>query len=202
METGEGFVREFVAEPGARVQEGDPLIVCEDPVLVAEVRVLHARMRELTARFRQHWPTELVKAAMVQEEMKYVAEELAQARQRMDDLIIKSQVDGRFVVPLSADMPGRFVRRGEQLGYVVDLTRNSYQGTPAMEKRIAGRVISRIQGTSSANLTRTNGPSSIGSIQRPRGTRTIACALRNLPLRVWIQSVLIGRTIDRRQTLP
>ena len=118
----EGFVDRIVARPGARVRLGAVLIVSRDPALSAQVEVLTARLRELEARYTEQLPTDRVKAEMIKEELLYVAESLARARQRLAELIIKSRADGTFVVPQAEDLPGRFVRQGELLGYVVDLT--------------------------------------------------------------------------------
>ncbi|MBI2875403.1 MAG: efflux RND transporter periplasmic adaptor subunit [Candidatus Tectomicrobia bacterium] len=117
----EGFVDRIVASPGTRVRRGDLLIVCRDPLLSTEVKVLEARQRELKARYTEQWPQDLVKAAIVREELQHVTERLARARQRAADLVVRSQAEGTFVVPQAEDLPGRFIRQGEQLAYVLDL---------------------------------------------------------------------------------
>ncbi len=118
----EGFVERVVARPGDRVRRGDVLIVCTDPVLSAKVRELEARLREVEARYReQAIGKDRVKAALIEEERRFVAETLADERRRLADLVIRSGTDGTFVAPLAADMPGRFVKKGEVLAHVVDL---------------------------------------------------------------------------------
>ena len=51
--------------------------------------------------------------------MRHVESQLAWFRQRAADLIVWSPADGVFVLPDDKDLKGRFVRRGEPLGYVV-----------------------------------------------------------------------------------
>ena len=116
-----GFVERVVPQPGSRVRPGDLLVECRDPELLARVRVLAARVKELRARYDEQRPTDRVKAALVQEEIRYAEEDLARARQDVAALTIRSQTEGTFVLPTAADLPGRFVRRGDFLAYVVNL---------------------------------------------------------------------------------
>ena len=116
----EGFVERIVATPGARVSRGDVLILLRDPQARTRVEVLRARVRELDARYAQQQPVDLVKAAIIQEQLYYAHEDLARALERASELTIRSGADGTFVVTTPEDMPGRFVRKGEQLAYVVE----------------------------------------------------------------------------------
>jgi putative peptide zinc metalloprotease protein len=117
----DGFVTRIVATPGARVARGDTLVVLRDAEITARVEMLAARVRELRAQYDAQRPLDQVKAAIVQEELRYAQEDLARASQRAAELTIKSGVAGTFVVPTPDSLPGRFVRKGEQLAYVVEL---------------------------------------------------------------------------------
>jgi len=116
----EGFVDRLITMPGARVSCGDPLIECSDPLLPARIRVLESRLAELKATYDTQILSDRVQAQITSEEMKRVAGELDDVRKRTDDLTIRSSADGIFLSPMSQDLPGRFVRRGELLGYVLD----------------------------------------------------------------------------------
>jgi len=118
-----GFVERMVARPGSRVRPGDVLLECADPSLLARVQVLAARLREFRARYDEQRAADRVKAAQFQEEIRYVEEDLARARAEQGALTVRSQAEGIFVLPAAADLPGRFVRRGELLGYTVNLER-------------------------------------------------------------------------------
>ena len=118
----EGFVERFGTRPGDRVARGDLLIVLRDPVLSTQARVLAARVQELEARYREQQPVDLVKAAIMKEELDYAAGALARAREREADLSIRSRAEGTLVIPQAENLPGRFVRRGEVLAYVVNLS--------------------------------------------------------------------------------
>jgi putative peptide zinc metalloprotease protein len=64
---------------------------------------------------------DLVKAKILEEEQHYIEESVARARERQTDLAICSKTSGTFVLPKAEDLPGRFVKRGDVLAYVVDL---------------------------------------------------------------------------------
>ena len=117
----EGFVERVAATPGARVRRGDVLIVLRDPEVRARVEVLGARVRELRARYDEQQPVSVVKASIILEELRYAQEDLARAAERAAELTIRSGTEGTFVVPTPEDLPGRFVKKGEQLAYVVEL---------------------------------------------------------------------------------
>jgi len=116
----DGFVNRIIATPGNQIRSGELLIECSDPLLPANIRVLESRLRELKALYETQVLSDRVKAAVTNEEMKHVKGQLEDARRRADDLTIRSLTDGLFLIPMVQDLPGRFVRRGELLGYVID----------------------------------------------------------------------------------
>ena len=117
----EGFVERVVATPGTRVRRDDVLLVLRDPEVRTRVEVLAARVRELKARYDEQQPVDVVKAAIVQEELRYAQQDLARTSERASELTVRSGTEGTFVVPTPEDLPGRFVKKGEQLAYVVEL---------------------------------------------------------------------------------
>jgi putative peptide zinc metalloprotease protein len=116
----DGFVQRVVARPGSRVGRGETLVIMRDPELTARVRELEARLAEVEARFREQQSRDLVKAELVRRELAYAREQLAEARARVAELTIRAGVAGTFVVPVPEDLPGRFVRKGEVIGYTVE----------------------------------------------------------------------------------
>jgi putative peptide zinc metalloprotease protein len=117
----EGFVARVVASTGAPVAPGDLLVQLEDPVVSAEAEVASARVRELEAqRASQQW-VDRAETAIVEEQLGYARDRLDHARKRLADLEIRAGAAGTFVVPRAADLPGRFVKRGELIGHVIDL---------------------------------------------------------------------------------
>jgi putative peptide zinc metalloprotease protein len=115
-----GFVERLVAEPGTRVKKGDPLIKCSDPLLPAQIKVLESKLRELEAVCDNQRISDRVQMEITKEEIRGVQAQLDDARQRAWELTVRSASSGTFIVPMAQDLPGRFVKRGELLGYVLD----------------------------------------------------------------------------------
>jgi len=116
----EGFVERLLVPVDSSVVRGQPLIEVQDPFLLTRVAVLRAQLRELSAQYDALMLEDLVQAAMVREEMASVAANLERSREREAELIIRSPANGRFVVPNAADLPGRFVTKGQLVAYVVE----------------------------------------------------------------------------------
>jgi putative peptide zinc metalloprotease protein len=115
----DGFIERVLAAPGAEVARGQPLIETGDPFLRTRVTLLKAQLAELSAQYDALVVEDRVQAAMVREEMASVAANLERSREREAQLVIRSPVDGRFVAPNAADLPGRFVSKGQLVAYVV-----------------------------------------------------------------------------------
>ena len=115
----DGFVAKVIARPGARVSRGEPLIEAVDPLLPPRVRLLEARREELEARYYAERVDSLVRAQIALENMKSIDAELQRARERARDLVVRSPSEGIFALPSAEDLPGRFLRQGELVGYVI-----------------------------------------------------------------------------------
>jgi putative peptide zinc metalloprotease protein len=116
----EGFVERLLVPVDSSVVRGQPLIEAQDPFLLTRVAVLKAQLRELSAQYDALVLDDRVQAAMVREEMSSVAANLERSREREAELIIRSPTNGRFVAPNAADLPGRFVTKGQLVAYVVE----------------------------------------------------------------------------------
>ena len=117
----DGFIERIVAAPGSLVKAGEILVKCRNPRFEADLRILRGRVRELEARHAEQVPTDLVKAAIVAEELQYARRELARVQRRVDELTMRSKTDGVFVLSAEKDWPGRFLHQGEVIAHVVDL---------------------------------------------------------------------------------
>ena len=115
----DGFVVRALAAPGAAVKRGEPLIEAADPLLAPRIRMLEAQREELEARYYAERVDNLVRAQMRLEGLKSVDAELARARERARELTIASPGAGVFALPAAQDLPGRFVRKGELVAYVI-----------------------------------------------------------------------------------
>ena len=64
--------------------------------------------------------------------------ELARRDERARHLVARSEADGTFVLAKSEDMPGRFFRQGEVLGYVTPASSNIVRVTVLTLRRKLG----------------------------------------------------------------
>jgi putative peptide zinc metalloprotease protein len=116
---GDGFVVRLLAQPGSQVESGELLARAENPVLQAAAKALAARVSELEARYQALWRDEPAQAQVVREQLIQERAKLARALERVGQLEITSRARGVLVVPRAPDWPGRFVRQGELIGYVL-----------------------------------------------------------------------------------
>jgi len=141
----DGFVHSVVATERQAVRAGDPLVVMEDPELLAQVRVFEAQLREQQARLAAAFDDRVL-THVIREEIAHITSRLAESRRRAADLTIRSPADGVFVMPASVDAPGRFVRRGEVVAHVLDLSRALVQVVvPQGEADLVRNMTSRVE---------------------------------------------------------
>ncbi|MDH4095145.1 MAG: PqqD family peptide modification chaperone [Betaproteobacteria bacterium] len=150
----DGFVRRIVAEPGSIVGRGSPLLVSDNPELAPRIKVLEAQLRLLEVRAQAELIDNRTRREMTLEEIAATRQELEHARRLHRDLTVLSPTSGTFVLSLPAqDLPDRFLRKGQEIGYVVpaktvtarvlvsqddiDLVRS---GTEAVRVKLAGRL--------------------------------------------------------------
>jgi putative peptide zinc metalloprotease protein len=116
----DGFVERLIVQSGTKIKRGDALIECSDPLLPAQIKVLKAQQKELEATYDAQIISDKVKAEITREEIQDVVAKLEDACDRANQLTVRSGASGTFVVPKAQDLPGRFVKRGELLGYILN----------------------------------------------------------------------------------
>jgi putative peptide zinc metalloprotease protein len=115
----DGFVRRLLVEQGERVTAGEALVESEEPGLDAKLTSLKARVAELEATTAAERLTARVKAELTAMELAHVRAELATQTDRARRLIVRSQGEGMFAVLKPQDLPGRFIREGQEIAYVL-----------------------------------------------------------------------------------
>ena len=119
----DGFLVRLLVPPDSAVRKGQPLIQADEPFLATRVAVLESQLTELDAKYLALVTADRVQAAMVREEIIASQANLKRARERVEGLVFRSPGDGRFIVPNAEDLPGRFITKGQLVGYVVDQPR-------------------------------------------------------------------------------
>jgi len=115
-----GFLARYLVEPGTRVEPGEPLVESVDSALAAEIRIAEARVAQLEAQYAQHFVTDRVQAQVTREQLDRELAALERALERGADLIARGESAGIFTVPHPADLAGRYFRKGELIGYVIE----------------------------------------------------------------------------------
>ncbi len=79
--------------------------------------------------YESEWNNHRTKRKVLAEQIKTVEAKIKHVQHQLASLEVKSPADGRVVIPRSEDLPGRYKRKGELLGYVVN------------EKELVSRVL-------------------------------------------------------------
>ncbi|MBK9021693.1 MAG: hypothetical protein IPL72_17600 [Sulfuritalea sp.] len=116
----EGFIVDLLAPADGEVSRDQPLVRAEEPFLAARVAMLEAQLQELIAKYDASLTMDRVQAAMLREQIIAADANLQRSRERAADLVFRSPANGRFIVPNAADLAGRFVSKGQLIGYVVE----------------------------------------------------------------------------------
>ncbi len=117
-----GVVAEVLAAPNGAVVQGEPLFQMTDPFLASRVRVLEAEVKELEFRYDATNVDDRAEAKIISERLRHARAELALNRQRSEELLVRSPVNGIFILPRAADLVGRYVHKGETLAYVANFS--------------------------------------------------------------------------------
>ena len=116
----DGFIEALKVANDQRVAPGMPLLSMYDPFLQSEARIAQARVRELKSRYRASRATSQIEAGIVKEELRVALSELKFLQQKTRSMSIKAFKDGNVLLLDADDLAGRFVRRGDLLGYILD----------------------------------------------------------------------------------
>jgi len=118
----DGFIEEVLVDPGSQVRAGEPLVQARDPFLAARVKLLEANKKELESQLMAARTVDRVQTEVIREALVAAEAALQVAREKTRELTILSPRDGTFVIPQAQDLPGRFIRKGQLLAYVVQPT--------------------------------------------------------------------------------
>jgi putative peptide zinc metalloprotease protein len=116
----DGFVTQIASAPGSIVARGSPLLVLESPELAPHIRVLEAQLELLEVRAQTELLVDRARREVTLEEIEATRKELDHARRLQRDQTVLSPTSGTFVLSLPPqDLPGRYLRKGQDVGYVV-----------------------------------------------------------------------------------
>lgn len=114
-----GFVQPQLAVDGTPVVSGDVVLTLADPVLQAQREKTRSERDALLAQQYQALLQNPARAADLQTQLARNEAELQRVEQQLEDLAVRASTPGRAVWARQDDLPGRYARRGDMLGYVL-----------------------------------------------------------------------------------
>ena len=114
----DGFV-ERVQSSGTTVRAGDAVIGTANPLLLARVEQQRAKVEEVQVRVNAVWRSEPAQAEQLAQTLAHEKTNLQRQEDEVRKLAARAGAAGELLIERAADLPGRFVRRGEVLAYVM-----------------------------------------------------------------------------------
>lgn len=116
----QGVVEELLVATGQEVTPGTALIRTTNSAHDASVRMAESRLQELTARNRiAQSLAKNTESRLIEEEIQRSRAELARLLDEQQRLLIRSPSEGVFHLSRADNLMGRFLQRGELVGYVL-----------------------------------------------------------------------------------
>ncbi len=114
-----GFVDSVERAPRTQVQPGDLVLQSHDAELVSRIAVQEARLEETRARHDAAWGLNPARAGQLAEEIRQEQAALDRLLEESSQLSTRARAGGMLLMDRPQDMPGRFVKKGDILAYVV-----------------------------------------------------------------------------------
>ncbi len=115
----DGFVVRALVADGATVQPGQILLELADADLLAERHRLYARLTQFQAEQYGVLIRQPERASNLAEEIESLNAALHLNDSRLAHLQVRAGSAGRLVIPRESDLPGRFLPRGTEVGYIL-----------------------------------------------------------------------------------
>jgi len=114
----DGFVKRVLLNSGQEAERNQALIELSDPLLSTHEEVLQYKLRELDAQFQMELLSSPAQAQITQARRQTVIAQLTRVHERQAGLVIRSPGDGSLALLAEKQLPERFFRQGDLLGYV------------------------------------------------------------------------------------
>jgi len=116
----DGVVTRILREDGARIESGETVLQLENIELETRRDILLARLEEARARQKDMFLQDRTKSESLKARVSTLESELEDIETQIINLQVTSAAPGVVCLPLASDLPGRFVSRGEVIGYIAD----------------------------------------------------------------------------------
>jgi putative peptide zinc metalloprotease protein len=112
-------VVELLSPAGQAVDKDAPLIRGTDPFVDAEIQIHQAHLKELYASYRAEPLEKRVERKILMEKIAVAKEDLRHAEEKSKQLVVHSPAQGKFILLDERNQIGRFVKKGELIGYIL-----------------------------------------------------------------------------------
>jgi putative peptide zinc metalloprotease protein len=150
----DGLVASVLVRDGQDVRTGDLLLTLHNPQLIAQREHLAAKLHQAEQGQYGHLGTDSAKAGQAGDEVEQLAAELTRVDEQIAQLEVRARRPGRLVWPDGDDLQGRYARRGQLLGQVLD------QSPPMVKVAVAQADVAPLQTSSTSVSVRLRAPGS------------------------------------------
>ena len=116
----DGFAGTLQVADNQAVDSGAAVVQLYDPFLETEAKIAYAKVNEMRSRYRAKRGTNYVEASILKDSMVVAEAELNYILEKIKAMSVTAEKSGTIILPDADDLPGRFVRQGELLGYILD----------------------------------------------------------------------------------
>ncbi|MGP6087160.1 PqqD family peptide modification chaperone [Antarctobacter jejuensis] len=115
-----GEVARLIGTPGDRLAAGAPVLTIDDPLASARLEAAEADARKYRLRYEQALSESAYDVRLWRAQAAKAEQEADQMRDRLASMTLLAPREGLFVLPDAADLEGKFLMRGDVVGYIVD----------------------------------------------------------------------------------
>lgn len=144
--TATGYVADLHAAADQPVTVGALLLSLDDPALDARLKVLEARARMLELQANAEWVTNRSASQATEAELAQARRAVEHLREQRDRMLITSMAEGQLTISRADDLPGRFLREGDVIGYVLPARSDTIR--VVVEQAEVELIRSRLRGVS------------------------------------------------------
>jgi putative peptide zinc metalloprotease protein len=164
----DGIVQAVHVKDGETVQPGQLLVSLHNPKLNAEHERISAQLAQAEQGTFAYLNTDASKAGQAGDQAQRWQVELQRVQEQISALQVRAHRAGRLVLPRTDDLPGRYLRRGELLGHVLNHEPTTVRvavpdGDVAMLRDATRGVSVALAGPSTTMLTATLMRDSVGA---------------------------------------
>lgn len=114
----DGFVHQVLLPPGSTVQPGDAVVQSVQPALAARIDSQAARVEEIQAQLDAAWTVSQARVQQLEQDLARETATMARLRDEAARLTLRAEAAGELLLSRADDLPGRWLRQGEVLGYL------------------------------------------------------------------------------------